>query len=202
MNQLQEYNVTNWSNYNYNSDEICHEIQEILSEYPIGITRQNIIVHYQSYPHNILKGFLMSMIWGHGYDNRGPWKVSKMLTDFPAAIEILNNAANAVVDQDLIRAHKSFRNMQKIRVNYFSKYLYFLGRGRNINRYPLIFDNRVASSICRLHDTNSDWFNLFNIQSNTDAESYLSYNNLLHQQSDELNIEAEKIEYFLYLGIF
>jgi hypothetical protein len=91
--------------------------------------------------------------------------------------------------------------MQRCRVNFFSKYLYFLGRSLNMTRYPLIFDARVAKTIGRLTSTNPSLFSIIDIQPKQDPISYNNYVTEVHNIANDLNVDSEKIEYFLFNGI-
>lgn len=149
----------------------------------------------------------MTMIWGHGYsehgraDNRGPWKVNKMFAEFDNAISILENSKNHLLKNDLISAHLAFENMERCRVNFFSKYLYFLGRALEMKKYPLIFDARVAKSIGQLNMINCNLFEILDVQPKQDSVSYKNYVNEIHKLADEINVQAENIEYFLFIRV-
>jgi hypothetical protein len=147
------------------------------------------------------------MVWGHGFsehgraDNRGPWKVSQMLSNFDNTIVVLENAKNHLLLNNIQSAHSSFDSMQRCRVNFFSKYLYFLGRSLNMTRYPLIFDARVAKTIGKLTSTNPGLFSIIDIQPKQDPISYNNYVTEIHNIANDLNVDSEKIEYFLFNGI-
>lgn len=91
--------------------------------------------------------------------------------------------------------------MERCRVNFFSKFLYFLGRANNMKRYPLIFDARVAKTIGQLTSTNPNLFSIIDIQPKQDPESYNNYVTEIHNIANTINVESEKIEYFLFNGI-
>lgn len=207
LGQRLYFNPDHWRNFNYNNQLVSNDMVFISENYQNGISRQDIINYFRQENCSLLKGFLMTMVWGHGFsehgraDNRGPWKVSQMLINFDNAIQILENAKNCLIENNLQSAHSSFENMQRCRVNFFSKYLYFLGRALNMQRYPLIFDARVARTIGQLTSTSQNLFSILDIQPKQDAFSYDSYVTEIHNISNELNLESEKIEYFLFNGI-
>ncbi len=201
LGQRLYYNLDNWRNFNYNNEIITNDIVFICENYNNGISRQEIISYFNQENSTLLKGFLLTMIWGHGrVDNRGPWKVSKMLSNFDNAILILENAKIHLQHNNLCFAHTSFDNMQRCRVSFFSKYLYFLGRSLDMTRYPLIFDARVAKTIGQLTSTNPNLFSIIDIQPKQDSISYDRYVTEIHNIADDLNVESEKIEYFLFNG--
>ena len=206
LGQRLYYDIDRWRDFIYNNESITNDMAFICENYRNGISRQDIISYFNQENSTLLKGFLLTMIWGHGYpqhgrgDNRGPWKVSQMFSK-PENFLILENAKHHLEKNDLCSAYTSFDKMQRCRVSFFSKYLYFLGRSINMTDYPLIFDTRVAKTIGQLTSTNIGLFSILNIQPKQDPISYNTYVTSIHNIANELNIESEKIEYFLFKGI-
>ena len=207
LGQRLYFNPDHWLNFNYNNALVTGDMTFISANYQNGISRQDIINYFKQENSTLLRGFLLTMVWGHGFsehgraDNRGPWKVSQMLSNFNNTILILENAKNFLKQDNIQDAHLSFDTMQRCRVNFFSKYLYFLGRSINMKRYPLIFDARVAKTIGQLTSTNPNLFSILDIQPKQDPISYNNYVTEIHRIASELNVESEKIEYFLFNGI-
>ncbi len=201
------FNPDHWRNFNYNNQIVSNDMVFISENYQNGISRLDIINYFRQENCCLLKGFLMTMVWGHGFsehgraDNRGPWKVSQMLINFDNARQTLAHAQNYLMENNLQAAHSSFDKMQRCRVNFFSKYLYFLGRALDMKYYPLIFDARVAKTIGQLTSKSPNLFSILDIQPKQDAISYNNYVTEIHNLSNELNLESEKIEYFLFNGI-
>jgi len=211
LNPLEQrlfYKKNHWIEFDFKNEEVNKSIIFITEKYSEGITRNDIIDYFKNENCSLLIGFLMTMIWGHGNseqgraDNRGPWKVNKMLSKFDESIFILENSKSYLLKNDLISAHLAFGNMERCRVNFFSKYLYFLGRALKLKNYPLIFDARVAKSIGKLNMSNNDLYEILDIQPKQDAVSYRNYVYAIHKLADEMKVEAENIEYFLFNGIY
>ena len=206
LNQSLTYTSNKWLIYNYTNPNVVSRIQFIIANYPNSISRNDIINYLRSPNKDLLTGFLMSMIWGHGagphgkMDNRGPFKVNEMTSDTVNTDLILANCYAALQRNDIFSAFNSFRHMSRIRVSFFSKYLYFLGRSLNLERYPLIFDARVTSTMCRLNSVNIAVFNLLKIEPGQKFIEYDSYLNMIHYQSQLHNVDADKIEYYLFLN--
>lgn len=207
LGQRLNFNPDHWRNFNYNNPLVTSDMTFISENYHNGISRQDIINYFNQEESTLIRGFLLTMVWGHGFsehgraDNRGPWKVSQMLSNFDNTTEILENAKKHLLLNNIQSAHSSFDNMQRRRVNFFSKYLYFLGRSLNMKRYPLIFDARVARTIGQLTSTNPSLFSVIDIQPKQDPISYNNYVTEIHNIANELNVDSEKIEYFLFNGI-
>ena len=206
LNQSLTYNTNHLQNYNFTNPNVPSRIQFIIANYPDLISRNDIINYLRSPNMDLLTGFLMSMIWGHGagphgnMDNRGPFKVSEMTSDIANTNLILATCHTALQNNDILTAFNAFKPMKRIRVNFFSKYLYFLGRSLDLERYPLIFDARVASTMCRINSINIEVFNLLTITPGQRFTTYESYLNMIHQQSRMHNVDSEKIEYYLFLN--
>lgn len=208
LEQKLSFRKDHWLKPDFNHNVVIDYVAWILEKYPEGIARQDIISSMSDdNASELLRGFLMTMIWGHGYsehgkaDNRGPWKVSKMLEDLEQTKKTLKKVNDALGENDIIMAHLAFNKIVRCRVSFFSKFLYFLGKAKKMERYPLIFDARVAKTIVRLTTTDSRISSILNVQPAQDAESYKNYVELIHSIGSQHNVEADKIEYFLFKGI-
>lgn len=196
-----------WQNYKYQNVTIVDDIYSIINDHPNVISRQDIITYLSRPDRTLQKGFLMTMIWGHGFgqngrpDNRGPWKVDQMLADFKLSQIMLNAANNGLMVNDIISAHKAFDKMSRCGISFFSKFLYFLGRAIGMINYPLIFDARVAKTLAQLTSTNPQIFSILSFMPNQDALAYSIYVSEIHNIARQYSIEADKIEYFLFKGI-
>ena len=204
--QRLNYNCEHWANYNYGNNQVNTEIIEIINQFNNSLSRNEIINYLRQPNRSLLKGFIMTMMWGHGFeiggnpDNRGPWKVGKMLNNFDSNVAIINNALTHLTNNDIISAFTELNTIERCGVSFFSKYLYFLGRALNINVYPLIFDRRVAHSIIKLNSINLNLIELVDINPRQNAEAYCNYINLIHTIATENDVEGENLEYFLFLS--
>ena len=207
LEQTLKFNPDHWSQYNYNNELVTNDMNFIAQNYQNGISRKDIINYFSEENSTLIRGFLLTMVWGHGFsehkgaDNRGPWKVSQMINDLDKTIMILEDARNNLLNDNIQLAHSSFLKMDRCRVNFFSKYLYFLGRSLKMINYPLIFDARVAKTIGKLISTNHNLYSILDINPKQDAFSYNNYVIEIHKIAIELNVDSEKIEYFLFNGI-
>jgi hypothetical protein len=206
LEQTLNFNPDHWIQYNYNNELVTNDMNFIAQNYPNGISRQDIISYFTKENSTLIRGFLLTMVWGHGFsehgraDNRGPWKVSQMINDLDKTIMILEDAKNNLLNDNIQLAHSSFRKMDRCRVSFFSKYLYFLGRSLKMTHYPLIFDARVANTIGQLISKNPNLYKFIssNHQPKQDRLSYNNYVMEIHRIANELNVESEQIEYFLF----
>lgn len=208
MGQRLYFHPNHWQNFNYPNKHLKKEMEFIADRFQNGITRGDIISLLRENEEALLRGFLLTMIWGHGYpesgkaDNRGPWKVSQMLNHHNESIELLESVRNYLVKNDVKSAHLAFKKMERCRVNFFSKYLYFLGRSLNIEQYPLIFDARVSKSISVITSTHPELLTIVDFQPRQDPDSYEYYIREIHKVANSMDVDADKIELFLFNGSF
>ncbi|MCB9318682.1 MAG: hypothetical protein H6570_05325 [Lewinellaceae bacterium] len=207
LEQVVYFNSDHWVNFDYKNNLVSDEMIFIAHKYANHITRGDIINHLRSQHGSLMSGFILTMIWGHGYsengraDNRGPWKVSNMLNTYDQALTILESAKTCLEKNDIHAAHVSFNQMKRCRVNFFSKFLYFLGRSLNMKKYPLIFDARVAKTISLVNSINQDLCHILNIEPNQKPEAYVHYVNQMHEISQTNDVDADKLELFFFKGL-
>jgi hypothetical protein len=207
LEQRLSYNAKHWLDFQYHNPSVLNHVKYISENYHKSISRNDIISYFRKDDSILIRGFVLTMIWGHGSseyskaDNRGPWKVSEMLKDINNVEQILDNAKKFLLLGDLESAHLSFKKMQRCRVNFFSKFLYFLGRSLNIEEYPLIFDARVATTINRLVSTDDNLTSILDVLPKQDANSYKLYVKKIHVYARTHRVESEKIEFFLFNGL-
>jgi len=128
LSQRLFYNIEHWKNYNFNNQTILDDIEIITNEFRNGISRQEIIDFIGQNQDNLRMGFILTMIWGHGFsehgkaDNRGPWKVSQMLENLSKSEDILLNANNCLNNHDFKGAHNEFKDMKNGKYKIISFY--------------------------------------------------------------------------------
>ena len=106
-----------------------------------------------------------------------------------------------VRDNNLELAYKSLQSIKGLNISYISKILYFATRAVNHSEYALIYDIRVASSLVKL-STTPEIYNIVKVIPSSKFSDYLKYNKLMHAFAKNHNIEAEKIEMYLFNQIF
>lgn len=197
----------NWLNQSYQDLSIVHYIESISQKYSNGISRNDIINYLSNKNSSLVQGFLMTMIWGHGYtehtkaDNRGPWKVSQMLGNLKIAEKRLEDVKSSLLDNDLIKACNYFEGMNRCRISFYSKFLYFLGKGISMTNYPLIFDARVGRTIGQLISNDQQMFSVLEVRQSQDPFAFKIYVEKIHELSKAYNVEADNIEFFLFKGV-
>jgi hypothetical protein len=207
LEQRLNYYPEHWVNYNYNNPRVNTEIIQITNQFNHSLSRNEIINYLRLPNRSLLRGFIMTMMWGHGFeigrhpDNRGPWKLSRMLNDLDTSEAIINNAQTHLINNDIIAACLEFNGIDRCGVSFFSKYFYFLGRALDMNVYPIIFDSRVANSIIRLNSIDPILIELIDINPKQNPESYQNFINFIHTISIDNDVEGENLEYFLFLGV-
>ena len=201
------YKKEHWLSHQYHDSLIVNYIENISEEYSSGISRNDIIKYLSNQNNSLVQGFLMTMIWGHGYtehtkaDNRGPWKVSQMLPNLNGSEKKLEKVKKLLLDNDLIEACNLFEDMKRCKISFYSKFLYFLGKGISMSNYPLIFDARVGKTIGQLISTDQQMFSILEVRQSQDPKAFKIYVERIHELSKLYNVEADNIEFFLFKGI-
>jgi len=224
MKQTIKFKPDNWlsnktqKNEKVFDDEIFPIVQKVCGMFKCDIdknestiSREQIIDFIKQPDSDPLQIFILVMIWGHGEkENRGPWKVGQMLDKPKDAKSILENSFKAIKEEKtnegeikeekIKKAHIAFKEMKRCRVNFFSKFLYFVGKANNVKNYPLIFDARVAENLIKLHmkEIDPEVAELVTYQPQQDADSYAKYCKLMHKIAADNKIEADQLEYYLF----
>lgn len=132
--------------------------------------------------------FLATMFWGYGSaDNRASWRVAEMVQSegFDDTIRSVYNIL--VKEHDVESAYKTIKGeICWLGPAFFTKYFYFLGRECEIE--PLILDDRVRKK--------SE--NEMGIKFTDSKKGYMEYITNMKCWADQINVEAWKIEYFLF----
>lgn len=190
--------------YNYDAwaTKFSYEQLECISEY-VGknVTRRSIINEYKKFykfPNSSLdRPFLLTMIWGYANTGYGPFRTYKYFSNKANKI-LIEESLEAVRDNKICTAFSILSQIKGLGISYISKVLYFAGRARGITNYPLIFDIRVARSLVSL-SSNGVFDSILKVTPVDSPESYSTYNNMLHEWAKRIDVEAEQIEYFLFL---
>jgi hypothetical protein len=163
------------------------------------IGRKAILVEYRRYftgkSTDVLPAFLMTMIWGYDTPGYGPFRVNKFLT--ANNLKIVKAGLKEMEKGETKKAFNILKQIDGLGVSFISKILYFAGRAIGNKSYPLIFDIMVARALVSLA-AGGHLDNMVRVHPVNTYEAYESYNRLLHKWADELNVDAEKIEFFIF----
>ncbi|MFD0797207.1 hypothetical protein ACFQZJ_07035 [Maribacter chungangensis] len=167
------------------------------------ISRIDVINSFSQYfkgKSDYLYPFTMTMIWGFADTGYGTYRTNKYLSLNENRI-IINDAFECIAEGKIKEAHQYLIKINGLNISYISKLLYFGTRARNQKDYTLIFDIRVARALAKLLDTEGI-MSLLSIGPSNKYEDFERYNTLIHHWADELKVEAENIEVFLFNGDF
>ncbi len=172
-----------WLTYYQENEEMKRIIENIKKRVGKNITRQDIINYFKCENADEISKFILVMIWGHESDElgkrdgRGPWKVAEMTSNLK--IEFLKEAITLICQGDTKKAYKLFMwprsKLPRCGPNFFSKYFYFIGKSRGIQKYPLIFDDRVAAGLLKICQLPSNILGLVSVGAKRKDEAYLEY---------------------------
>ena len=140
--------------------------------------------------------FLLTMIWGYDSTGYGPFRTNAFLSD-SQNLSIIKSSFHAVKVNDIDTAFVELSKIKGLSISYISKLLYFAGRGKGLEDYPLIFDIRVATSLVKL--ASDGVFNkLIKVQPSNKLDDYKAYNKLLHGWAKKMRVSGDQIEFFLF----
>jgi hypothetical protein len=201
LNPLQDssfiYDSNRWSKLNTQAKKlvVAYENKEINRKVIV-----NAFIEYYQDKKDWQYPFVMTMIWGLADTGYGTFRTNNYLASEENQNNI-KNAFEAIRGGDQKEAFKLLMKIEGLNISYVSKLLYFATRALNVNGYALIFDIRVARSLVKL--LNNDGIEgLLNIAPSTKYKDFENYNILMHRWANELNVEAESIEMFLFNGEF
>ena len=167
------------------------------------ISRNAVVRAYRNYftelATSINKPLLLTMIWGFNNAGYGPYRTNKYLTDSINS-KIIKESLNAIDIGNIDSAFKQLSKVNGLGISYISKILYFACKAKNVERYPLIFDIRVARAIVSL-STDGKFDNMLDVKPAKNLQAYQAYNKMLHNWAEEFKVEADQIEYFLFSSV-
>jgi len=140
--------INNWDREGIIENEEAQQIiSEIIGEYGESLTREN--VYNVSAILNPKKLFIATIMWGYGKDNRGPYRLKKMLgtSNFEDNIRWvtsqMQNGVDIVEIYDNFIPSNALYHINKCGPSFGTKFLYFIGKsivneGIQLNYFPLI----------------------------------------------------------------
>ena len=195
---------TNWS-YKHWEKEFPHgthifpHIEQIAAVLGKSFTRSEIISFYQQDDILPETKFVAAMIWGHEApagskrDPRGPWKISEMFSDVMQATDAIRGVS--VEDREgIVSSYKSLNKaLNQCGPNFFTKHFYFLGKSLGIERYPLIFDDRVAAGLIKLSLSDASTLEIVKVITERNPKAYLRYLSFTWECADRIHCEPDQI---------
>ena len=163
--------------------------------------RKDVIEAFQKYydgKTDFFRPFTLTMIWGFSTNGYGCYRTNKYLQ--PENQHYIQTVLEQIKNRKTEQAFDTLQKIKGLNISYISKILYFAGCAAKIERYPLIFDIRVARNLVALWDPAI--MQILNITPSNKYKDYDTYNNLLHDWAKEMEVSADAIELFLFEGAF
>lgn len=167
------------------------------------ISRKDVInaytEYYTDYRIGIIKPVLLTMIWGYGDDRYGSYRTNKLLSTegnqqkIKVALDLINENKNDCLQ----KAFSKLSNVEGLGISFLSKILYFATKAKNIEKYALIFDNKVAKALIKQIASN-DICDMVKVQPSSKFKHYEQYNNFMHGEALKYNFTAEQFEFYLF----
>ena len=169
------------------------------------ISRNDIIKAYKAYFQgrniNFEVPIILTFIWGFANTGYGEYRTLRIINSKSNRQRIVN--ALQYVDEDSGNGiENAFRELNMIKglgVSYISKVLYFATRAKQIKKYALIYDSRVAHALI-LEFTPKSISDIVTIFPKSDFTSYCNYIDLIHRIAKENKVDPEQVEWYLFNG--
>ena len=170
----------------------------------VSMRRSDLVAFYERSDVASETKFIAAMIWGHEApagsrrDTRGPWKVSRMFADPMKAASAIGSVS-VINDTEIMNSYRMLDGLlERCGPNFFTKHFYFLGKSRNLNHYPLIFDDRVANGLIKLSPQTHSQLKMVRVSAARKPEAYLDYLTFSRRQADLIGCSLDQIEYYLF----
>jgi hypothetical protein len=163
------------------------------------IKRKGVLIAFQDYFEGkceVLKPFLLTMIWGFGEAGYGNHRTNIYIST-PEYLNLIKTAIDAVKIGDYEKGFKLLKQIKYLGVSYITKVLYFAAKAASHKDYCLIFDIRVSTSLIQL-TTPKEIYEMVEIYPSSKYKNYHSYNTLIHQIANDHQLQADELEYFLF----
>ena len=188
-----KYNAQTWSKLTPPQKKVVADFIEKT------ITRAHVIKAYEDYyknDTNVLRPFLLTMIWGFSDTGYGTYRTKKYI-DNKDNLKLIKESLDAVKLKDIETAFATLKKIKGLGVSYISKVLYFASKAAKLEEYVLIFDIRVARSLININ-THKDIAELVNIYPSDKYEDYSKYNKLMRALAKKYKVDTDVIELFLF----
>lgn len=190
------YDKNKWSELNTTEREL---IMEFEGKY---ICRGDVVKAYRDYysgKRELIRAILLTMVWGFANSGYGPYRTREYISkdncsSIDCALKILKKG-------ELEKAFEKLKHIKGLGISYISKILYFASRAYKLEEYALIFDRKVASSLLKL-STEKKVSDILIVSPSSKFSDYNKYLDLIHVNAKRLEVDADSIEMFLYIGQF
>lgn len=166
-----------------------------------ALTRTIVIEEFKKYfknpkKHNVLRPFLLSMIWGYEGTGYGPQRTEKYFLDKDLGNKI-KMALENINDKTIKDAYMALVSIKYLGTSFASKVLYFAAKAKGLKKYPLIFDIRAATGLVIL-STSKSMIEMVSVSPKKGWDAYYKYYTEVHDWSKKYKIKADKIETYLF----
>ena len=192
-----KYNKSRWSVLNADYKNVIQDFEDKV------ITRQDVIDAYKNYfvDNNIgfMKAFLLTMVWGFAETGYGTHRTNKYILTEENRVKI-KTALDFINENNQDSLKNAFKELTKIKglgISYLTKILYFATRAKNIDKYALIFDIKVAAALIKL-TTPKEIYEIVDIGPSSKFIDYQKYNSLIHKLAMDNNVEPDQLEMYLF----
>jgi len=190
------YNADRWKGLNNNYKDLLKDFENKKN------TRNDVINTFIDYYNNkcdFMKAFLLCMVWGFSDTGYGTHRTNKFIeTDNNKSL--IKSALDHINRNEIDSLKNAFFDLKKVDglgISYLTKVLYFATKAMAIDNYALIFDIKVARALVKL-SAPIEIFEILNIGPSSKYNDYNKYNNQIHTLAKKYDIDADKIEFYLF----
>jgi hypothetical protein len=191
-----------WDDEFKDNEQVNGRLNLVKERLGIKFGRKEIIGFYKT-DVDLETKFLAAMIWGHEApensrrDTRGPYKVREMFASDTFSSTLRDVRSETY--NDISRSYSKIkRNIKWCGPSFLTKHLYFLGKSKNTDTYPLILDNRVSVGLVKINLSNVGCLKFVTIQAESKVKAYIDFLKFAKAQSTLIGCELDQIEYFLF----
>jgi len=193
---------TYWENEFKDNEYVWPHLESVRNFFGKSFGRREVVDFYKTDAH-IQAKFLASMVWGHEApenskrDTRGPFKVREMFSSPKFSTTVINVGVDTY--EEISSSYVSIKkDIRRCGPSFLTKHLYFLGKSKNTDKYPIIFDNRAAIGLVKINLSCIECLNFTSIQAATKVDAYIDFLRFVENQSSLIGCDLDQIEYFLF----
>lgn len=197
------YPYPNWNNDRYINNS-CESFNNVKADYEY-VTRRSALINLYEGEGLLYEAFLCTMIWGNiGLYNKQQF-IGVFTADKDDVKSKLENVKNYLIKNDIKNAYTSMLKNANNYIKYlgpafFSKYLYFVSKSVNLgnNPKPLIYDSVMINTHKAILLSCGKTYAEAEKVTNNDVDCYIDLIIKMKQLSDNLGLEADKLEALLF----
>lgn len=193
------WDLNSWTNLGPSAEGLIKHLAMASEHLGRSFGREDLVRFYRNDSVPLQTKLIAAMVWGHEApagsrrDSRGPWKLGQMFADWDCASRLVEQISVSSYDQ-ISRSYELFRQMPRCGANFFTKHFHFLGKAASGERYPVIFDDRVARGLMKLQIAGGVLPSCVSVSTSRKPAAYIEYLRYVHDQAEQSRSVAHRIK--------